>query len=257
MSVQVSAFLAKVAEIESEHPSYDLGGDGSNGTCDCIGLIIGAIRRAGGKWTGLHGSNWAARNAVTWHAGALRPGLLVFKYREPGASGYDLPTTYQGHKDQNDYYHVGVIVSAAPLLIKHCTSWAGGSGIKTDTTMGKWRKLGYADALDYDKRTGGTTPMGNIGYINLPEGKTVKHRIKPNDQSQWFGVIKGGEAVEIISESAGWTRAKHGGHDGYILSSFITAAAPAPGDPVAVDKAALLTELSGLLDRALSIIKLL
>ena len=39
-------------------------GDGSDGYCDCIGLIIGAIRRMGLKWTGIHGSNWAARKEV-------------------------------------------------------------------------------------------------------------------------------------------------------------------------------------------------
>lgn len=48
-------FLEKVQEITASKPTYKLGHDGSDGTCDCIGLIIGAIRRAGGSWTGTHG----------------------------------------------------------------------------------------------------------------------------------------------------------------------------------------------------------
>ena len=64
MSIQtitLSSFLEKIREIASENPKYRSGGSGKDGTCDCIGLIIGAIRRAGGSWPGTHGSNYAAR----------------------------------------------------------------------------------------------------------------------------------------------------------------------------------------------------
>ena len=54
-------FHAMVEKIRSLNPAYKQPGDGSDGTCDCIGLIIGAIRRMGLKWTGIHGSNYAAR----------------------------------------------------------------------------------------------------------------------------------------------------------------------------------------------------
>ena len=94
--VHMEAWLNKVDEIAAEGPSYKLGHDGSDGACDCIGLIIGAIRRAGGEWNGTHGSNWAARNAVdalhaVADAGDLQVGQAVFKAAEPGKSGYNLP----------------------------------------------------------------------------------------------------------------------------------------------------------------------
>ena len=78
--VHMEAWLNKVDEIAAEGPSYKLGHDGSDGTCDCIG----AIRRAGGKWAGTHGSNWAARNAMdtlqaVTDAGDLQVGQVVFK----------------------------------------------------------------------------------------------------------------------------------------------------------------------------------
>ena len=41
--VHMQSWLNKVDEIAAEGPSYKLGHDGSDGTCDCIG----AIRRAG------------------------------------------------------------------------------------------------------------------------------------------------------------------------------------------------------------------
>lgn len=99
--VAVDDFLRGVQEIKSEAPTYREGGDGSDGTCDCIGLVIGAIRRAGGGWTGTHGSNYAARFAVDGlfrqvDAADLEPGWLVFKALGPMDAGYDLPDQVPG-----------------------------------------------------------------------------------------------------------------------------------------------------------------
>lgn len=47
--VTLEAFLSEVAKIKSEAPTYREGGDGSDGTCDCIGLVIGAIRARRGR----------------------------------------------------------------------------------------------------------------------------------------------------------------------------------------------------------------
>lgn len=38
------------------HPT-EAGGDGSDGTCDCVGLGIGALRRGGVNYKSLHGTN--------------------------------------------------------------------------------------------------------------------------------------------------------------------------------------------------------
>ena len=94
--ISLEAFLRGVAKIKSKAPTYREGGDGSDGTCDCIGLVIGAIRRAGGGWAGTHGSNYAARFAVDGlfrqvDAADLEPGWLVFKALGPMDAGYDLP----------------------------------------------------------------------------------------------------------------------------------------------------------------------
>ena len=121
------AFLAAVRAVLDEKPVYRTGGSGADGTCDCIGLVIGAVRRCGLAWakrgSGAHSSNWAARHRVTGlqalhGAAGLRPGQLVFKARGPGEAGYALPARYGRG---TDYYHVGVVLSARPLRIAHCT----------------------------------------------------------------------------------------------------------------------------------------
>lgn len=79
----IDEFLTNVRRIQAADPRYRLGRDGSDGYCDCIGLVIGAIRRSGGQWRGIHGTNWTARNAMhdlnpLRGAGQLRRGELVF-----------------------------------------------------------------------------------------------------------------------------------------------------------------------------------
>ncbi len=142
-------FISAVLEIEGEKPVYKLGGDGSRGRCDCIGLVIGALRRRGGRWSGIHGSNWAARHEVVGLRpanGSMRRGDIVFKARKPSEAGYALPARYGTSKDQRDYYHAGVVYSTAPLVIIHCT----GPGVIRDTRKGAWAWCAELKGVSYE-----------------------------------------------------------------------------------------------------------
>ena len=254
--IALDKFLRGVDEIIDGKPVYKSGGDGRAGECDCIGLIIGAIRRAGGEWRGTHGSNYAARNEMQSLESSprLEIGMAMYKYYAPGESGWNLPAAYANHPDQNDYYHVGTVLSVSPLKIAHCTSWSGGSGIKIDTVIGKWRKGGRLKKVDYAAEPPQEGVDTVTGYINLPPTSNVFHRISPSNGSQWYGRINGGEAVEIVSDSGEWTRVRYGGNDGDVMSKFITTDASAQPDPMPpdvqdVDRAALIAEGRGLLKR--------
>lgn len=229
MTIPVSVFLSNVAQIEASHPVYQLGQDGSRGSCDCIGLIIGAVRRSGGQWAGSHGSNWAARNrmATLKSPAPLELGGIVFKAHEPGASANQLPSTYQGHSDQRDYYHVGVIVSVSPLVIKHCTSWAGGSGIKVDTKIGVWRYGGRLQGLDYDSEE--VTPVDPIGIATVaaPAGKSVRMRANPSDQAIIRANVPVGAQVDVLQKAGSWWEIRYGGKPGWMLASFLDGSTPA------------------------------
>ena len=163
-TITLSSFLEKVREIETENPKYRSGGSGKDGTCDCIGLFIGAIRRAGGSWPGIHGSNYSARYEtrnleIITNQNALRVGELVYKHRSPGEAGYDLPARYRNHPDRNDYYHVGVVTSVSPLRILHMTT----PSIQTDTKLGKWSHHGWCSRVT-DGQDGREEPV-NIQEI--------------------------------------------------------------------------------------------
>ena len=150
--ITVEKFLSCIRRNINRVNEYRLGMDGTGGQCDCIGLIIGAFRLAGEKWTWTHGSNYSARNRTrnlrrVNNSRELRLGELVYKAREPGDSGYDLPEKYKSGTDLRDYYHVGVVTSIDPFTIEHCTSIQG--GIKRDTTLGRWNYAGEFDKVDY------------------------------------------------------------------------------------------------------------
>ena len=92
----IDEFLTNVRRIQAADPRYRLGRDGSDGYCDCIGLVIGAIRRSGGQWRGIHGTNWTARNAMhdlnpLRGAGQLQRGELVFRAQRDTPCRADTP----------------------------------------------------------------------------------------------------------------------------------------------------------------------
>lgn len=198
----VQTFLLGIEENIRRIKEYRLGMDGRGGQCDCIGLIIGAIRLMGGKWTGTHGSNWAARNALKSlrkisSAGELRLGDWVFKAYLPGGKGYALPDAYRQHPDQKDYYHVGVVTGVEPLEITHCTGVAG--GIRRDNALGNWQYAGEYIGLTEEKDwkvyrvTGGRLkvrkePGASCAVIaHLPDGAQVKAAPVPGNDA-WLTV---------------------------------------------------------------------
>ena len=78
-------FVVWVNKNAARVTEYSNGGDGSNGKCDCIGLIIGAWRLSGNKWPWIHGSNYTARY-LSDNLGPDQPlelGDLVYKMVDP------------------------------------------------------------------------------------------------------------------------------------------------------------------------------
>lgn len=63
MATTMEIFLKNVMDIANAKPVYTKGGS-SKDECDCIGLIIGGLKLSGVEWSGYHGSNFAARQAV-------------------------------------------------------------------------------------------------------------------------------------------------------------------------------------------------
>lgn len=232
MWVPVRSFLTKVEEIANEGPEYQQGHDGSDGYCDCIGLIIGAIRRGGGNWRGTHGSNYARRSEMATFGkvekpGDLVPGEIVYKANEPSDPHYDLPDKYKpGHNgymgDIRDYYHVGVVISVNPLRIRHMTTPTS----KLDDKIGRWKYHGQLAKVKYDydesKReadsmTGEVQPMYQArvegGRLNIRNGESVS--------SAKLGQVPEGAILTVVQDRGDWCWIEYNGIRGYVKSSFL------------------------------------
>lgn len=224
----LEAFIAQVEAIAQASPVYRLGGDGSDGTCDCIGLVIGAIRQAGGAWMGTHGSNYAARYEMrellpVTDAGGLCLGDVVYKARTPGQAGYALPERYKNDPDQRDYYHVGVVTATSPLEITHCT----GPGIVRDTKLGKWVYRGRLKKVDYDG-TEVVETMVQTAKVTAASGSAVKMRSKPSASDRLYWEVPVGAEVQVAEVTGSWAKVRYGDRTGYMMTDFLALDAQEP-----------------------------
>ena len=224
--IPLDKFLACVQENADRAHDYEQGHDGSDGKCDCIGLIIGALALAGFKWPGVHGSNWAARNAMdglnyidTQYDTFL--GEIVYKAKSPGEAGYNLPDKYKTSGDLLDYYHVGVVTGIDPLVITHCTTVDG--GIKRDSKMGAWKYGGRLKYVDYDnekEEPDMETPYQAV--VMADSGKTVNMRAKPDIKATIIDRVDIGETVTVLDELGEWDKATgNGGKTGYMMDKYL------------------------------------
>lgn len=230
----VTRFMAKIDQIYNSNPKRREPGDGSDGYCDCIGLIIGAIRRMGYKWNGIHGSNYAARfetmnlKKITSQA-ELKVGDIVYKSVPNGNRNWALPSRYfQGGKyytgDMNDYYHVGVVASVNPFTIKHMSS-----KMTTDTKVNvynPWTYYGQSrilvkNASDEPDPAPTPEPAFTKAIVVAKQGKTVNMRSGPSKKDRIMVQIKLGETVTIVKPGEEWAQITYNKFTGYMMAEFL------------------------------------
>ncbi len=168
-------FVKRVQAIAAQKPTYREGGKGADGTCDCIGLIMGAL---GGKFE-LHSSNYFARCQMNTldsllDESQLHEGSVVYKSRR---STEKLHEHYQAggryfNGDLLDYYHVGVVTCIDPLVITHCTSTAIVNGIAYDNSIAGWSHFG--DLLQVDDHSSDSEPVSMAQDGDLPTYDTLE-----------------------------------------------------------------------------------
>lgn len=222
--IPLDTFLRCVRENAERVKEYEKGHDGSDGKCDCIGLIIGALALAGFKWPGVHGSNWAARNAMSDfgyinYVPGMFLGEIVYKAREPGEDKYALPSQYNNSGDPRDYYHVGVVTGINPLEITHCTSVAG--GIKRDNVLGAWRWGGKLKYVDYNEREETDMEVPYQAIATADSGKTVNLRQGPDKKSVIIARVPVGDTVTVLDELGEWDRVSYHGKIGYMMALYV------------------------------------
>ena len=228
----VSKFSEAIERNAARVKKYVIGQDGSNGSCDCIGLILGAMRLIGMPYSGLHGSNYFARNkTIALHkvtkASSLEVGQVVYKAKEPGENGYKLPSRYEKNPDQRDYYHIGYVTSVSPLRIMHCSA----GGIHIDEKLGKWRFAGYIKGVDYNMSDGLNPIEAEIpdetgpAYVDVPNDGTVNIRTSPKGNAKIQSRIREGTTVTVLAFEGEWAKVAYT-ETGYVMNKFLREGEP-------------------------------
>ena len=238
----VSGFIDRVKRIASRDLKYRTGGVGKDGTCDCIGLIMGAMYELGHKKYDLHSTNYFARyqtmEMVTIKSSTeIYAGMILYKARNDDAlNGRYMPGGRYYTGDPLDYYHVGVVVRAKPLEIVECTEYGSVTGIVRSSSIKGWEYGGKLRGVLYDGyeeteikdeseerkmdvlySAEVATDKGALNLRNAPNGKDI-------------GDIPKGAIVAVI-EDGEWPRVIYEDMMGYVSGKYLKKIEPEP-EPV-------------------------
>ena len=224
--IPVSWFIDGVISIFAEQPKYDQGCDGSNGRCDCIGMVRGALKRNGIEADGLGGTNYAARKTIAGlqkikSVDQLQVGDVVLKTRGKDDPDMPLPDRYRkGHPDYNstwgeiNFTHIGTVTSTNPLLITHMTSPTA----KQDTKLGNWTYFGKLPLVDYGNEE---VTEATWAKVYTDSGKTVKMRAKPSTMCRLYWDVPIGSDVILMEPGDTWSGIIWAGQSGYMMTKFL------------------------------------
>ena len=215
--ISLKTFLDCLAKNAARIKDYQLGHDGSDGLCDCVGYVIGALRLAGINYKGTHGSNYFARNCTAdlhrvTSGSELELGDLVYKARAPGDSGWDLPDRYKDDPDQNDYCHIGVVTGVNPLVISHCST----GGMHYDSSLGKWKYAGWCTYV-----TGGKELTPPYIATVVTEKGALNIRSGPGTEYPKIGSAPKGASVIVKTHRDTWDFIEYEKTQGYVSNQYL------------------------------------
>ena len=215
-----SEFLINVRRIADSRPVYREGGTGRDGTCDCIGLIMGALERT----YPIHSSNYFARfQTRDLHAIAggedIRAGDILYRARadQGTLNGRYLRGGQYDTGDRTDYYHAGVAVQTDPLLIIHCTKTDDADGIVLDESAKGWHFAGRPAGVEEEMPQDGWEAVVRAG-----SGSSVNMRKHPSLSAERLARVKLDTVVLVLEEAGDWARIRTpDGMTGYMMKRYL------------------------------------
>lgn len=222
-------YVTGVNSIAIEEPEYELGADGSNGKCDCIGMGRGGLIRAGipeSDIRGMNGTNYAARHTIDGlqklkKEDQLRLGDVVFKTRDKDDKSMPLPDKYRkGGSDyserwgETNFTHYGTVTQVNPIRITHMTSPTA----KVDTSIKGWGYFGKLPWVDY-----GIDAEATWVTVYAESGQTVKMRAKPSSLCRLYWEVPIGSQVVLMEPGDTWSGIIWNGQSGWMMTKYLRA----------------------------------
>ena len=224
-------YIEGINSIYVEQPEYELGHDGSDGKCDCIGMPRGALEREGVEGvTNMKGTNQAARKTILnlqkiKSADQLMLGDVVLKVRDKDDKDMPLPDRYRkGGADYDpdigeiNFTHIGTVTGVNPLAITHMTS----PSAMIDTKIGKWTYFGQLPWVCTDAEVP-EEPEAEWARVWAESGTTVKMRAKPSTLCRLYWDVPVGSQVVVMEPGEKWSGIIWAGRSGYMMTKFLRA----------------------------------
>lgn len=226
--ISAEQFTRGVMSIYEEDPEYRTGGDGSDGTCDCIGMIRGALEREGAtEVKGMNGTNYAARHTIIGlqklkKESQLAVGDIVMKTRGKDDKSMRLPDQYR--KGGNDYSktwgetnftHIGTVVQVNPIRICHMTS----PKAKIDSSISGWTYFGKLPWIAEEAEE--TQTQEHWATVYAANGKPVKMRDKPSTLCRLYWEVPSGSQVILKEMGETWSSIIWAGQSGWMMTEYL------------------------------------
>lgn len=231
--ITAEKYIEGVNSIYIEQPAYELGCDGSNGKCDCIGMVRGALKRQGVTGiTNLSGTNMAARKTILnlqpiKSVSGLQLGDVVMKTRDKDDANMRLPDRYRkGGADydsrwgETNFTHIGTVTQVNPLRITHMTSPTA----KIDTGLGNWKYAGRLPWVEYGEQPAEPDDGwedAETATVWAESGSTVKMRAKPTTSCRLYWDVPVGAEVIVDAFGETWTAITWQNQMGYMMTKFL------------------------------------
>lgn len=230
--IGVEAFVRKVEQIAARDLKYRTGGVGKDGTCDCIGLIMGAMYELGHKPYDLHSTNYFARYQTLEMKKASAKELFVGKILYRSRTNQDklnaryLPKGQYYTGDLLDHYHVAVVTRVNPLRIIECTEYGDVTGIVINERFGQWDYGGKLRGVLYDSSETGGIYIGEeeTDMLVLYKARVITQEdpltLRATAGGRKVGEIPKGEKVEVLADGE-WARVRYGDKRGYASKEYL------------------------------------
>ena len=231
-TITTEKYIEGVDSIYVEQPGYRTGGDGSDGTCDCIGMPRGALERQGVKdVTNMRGTNQAARKTIQdlhkiGSVNELQIGMVVLKVRDKDDKDMPLPdryrkggSEYSSKWGETNFTHIGTVTGVNPLEITHMTSPTA----KKDTSLGRWEYAGWLPWVEREQEDE-DPPWDEdqqIAVVVADSDSTVKMRAKPSTSCKLYWDVPIGSTVIVDEAGSPWCGIKWDGRMGYMMTKFL------------------------------------
>ena len=231
--ISTAEYVDGVESIYIEQPVYETGCDGSNGKCDCIGMVRGALERKGATDVkNMRGTNQAARK-VKLNLQKIESkdqflvGDIVMKTRDKDDPNMPLPDRYRkGGADydpkwgETNFTHIGSVTRIDPLEITHMTS----PSAKKDSSLKGWSYFGQLPWVEYEMPPEPPPePEPGIEYavVVAESGSTVKMRAKPSTSCKLYWDVPVGDEVIVDERGDQWSKITWNDKMGYMMTRFL------------------------------------